>query len=85
MSILVGTQNGAFPQDDGDLFKPRSLLPYMKRLPVKRVVHLANFTADPFKISLFFNTSEGHSLPSGTDTEDYGTYEVSGTKSAIEK
>jgi len=72
--------------DDAEqLFKPRALLPYMKRLPVKRILHLANFTADPFKVSFAFNTSGGRPLPSGVETTDYGTYEVSGLKKAAEK
>ncbi len=28
---------------------PKTLLPYMKRLPVKRVVHVANVTEDPVR------------------------------------
>ncbi|CAD7703207.1 unnamed protein product [Ostreobium quekettii] len=75
----------AASDDAEQLFKPRALLPYMKRLPVKRILHLANFTADPFNVSFAFNTSGGRPLPSGMETTDYGTYEVSGMKKAVEK
>ena len=68
-----------------DLFKLRTLLPHMKRLPAKRVVHLPNFTADPFSVSLQFNASDAHPLPPSIHSENYAVFEVSGNKDAVAK
>ncbi|GMH32381.1 hypothetical protein BSKO_00215 [Bryopsis sp. KO-2023] len=68
-----------------NLFKPKGLLPFMKRVPAKRVVNLPNFTADPFTFALSFNSSAPHGLPPGAKDEKYSTYEITGTKDAVEK
>ncbi len=40
---------GKEPEPGASIFAPKTLLPYMKRLPVKRVVHVANATEDPVR------------------------------------
>ena len=46
MSQLEQTDS-AVENSEGTAFTPKTLLPFMKRLPVKRVVHLPNITSDP--------------------------------------
>lgn len=41
--------DGAAENSEGTAFKPKTLLPFMKRLPVTRVVHLPNITSDPVR------------------------------------
>lgn len=38
--------------ENGTAYAPKPLLPIGKRLPAKRVVHLANITSDPVKLQL---------------------------------
>lgn len=45
--------DGALENSEGTAFAPKTLLPFMKRLPVKRVVHLPNITSDPVGIPSF--------------------------------
>lgn len=59
-------------------FKPKTLLPFMKRVPVKRVVHLPNITADPIKFSLKYNMSQGASLPPGAASDEMASYTLTG-------
>ena len=40
---------GKEPEPGASTFAPKTLLPFMKRLPVKRVVHVANATEDPVR------------------------------------
>ena len=40
---------GKEPEAAASTFAPKTLLPFMKRLPVKRVVHVANATEDPVR------------------------------------
>ena len=44
---LEEPEQGAGPDQSASSFVPKTLLPFMKRLPVKRVVHVANVTEDP--------------------------------------
>lgn len=68
------------------LFTPKSLLPYMKRLPCKRVVHLYNLSnAETFEFEIKYDTSTGHPLPPGANTDVYATYTVAGIKEAVKK
>lgn len=59
-------------------FKPKTLLPFMKRVPVKRVVHLPNITGDPIKFSLQYNMSQGASLPPGAASDEMASYTLTG-------
>jgi hypoxia up-regulated 1 len=63
----------------------RNLLPYMKKLPIKRVVHLSNVTGSPIKISLSYNASTHHGLPPGVDEPKLAAFEISGVEKAIER
>lgn len=68
------------------LFRPKSLLPYMKRLPCKRVVHLFNLSnAETFEFEIKYDTSAGHPLPPGANNDVYATYTVTGIKEAVKK
>ena len=47
---LEEPEQGAGPDQSASSFVPKTLLPFMKRLPVKRVVHVANVTEDPVRV-----------------------------------
>ena len=49
MVQLDEPENGGGPDQSASSFVPKTLLPFMKRLPVKRVVHVANVTEDPVR------------------------------------
>ena len=55
---------------------PKALLPRMKRLPAKRVVHLPQQGPDPLPFTLSFDAS--HPLPPGQDGPLLATHDVSG-------
>lgn len=55
------------------LQKVRNLLPYMKKLPVRRIVHFSNLTQDPIKLCLMYNASTPHGLPPATGTSQYSS------------
>nr|QBY35573.1 heat shock protein 70G [Dunaliella salina] len=67
--------------------KVRNLLPYMKKLPVRRLIHFNNLTQDPIRMSLLYNDSTPHGLPPATDPQSsaIGTFEVSGINTVINK
>jgi len=60
-------------------YQPKALLPFMKRLPAKRVVHLPDGAADPARFSLAFNAS-GHPLPPGVGGPELAEYELTGVQ-----
>ena len=60
-------------------YQPKALLPFMKRLPAKRVVHLPDGAADPARFSLAFNAS-GHPLPPGVGGPELAEYELTGAQ-----
>ncbi|DBA73173.1 hypothetical protein WJX79_004877 [Trebouxia sp. C0005] len=66
-------------------FKEKAVLPFMKRLPIKRVVHLPNITADPIKFSLQHNTSQGSPLPPGVTSPEMAHFVVTGVDSTLSK
>ena len=57
----------------------------MKRVPVKRVVHLPNVTADPIKFSLVYNLSQGSPLPPGAPSEELASYTLTGLESVLSR
>lgn len=66
-------------------FKPKTLLSYMKRFPIKRVVHLPNVTADPIKFDLVYNVSEGSELPPGAASPLMAQLVLTGVDSILAK
>lgn len=76
MQLSEDTQVKEGEQDTA--FKPKTLLPYMKRVPIKRVVHLPNVTADPIKFSLQYNISQGSPLPPGAASREMASYTLTG-------
>ena len=66
-------------------FKDKAVLPFMKKLPIKRVVHLPNITADPIKFSLQYNTSQGSPLPPGVASAEMAHFVVTGVDSTLSK
>ncbi len=66
-------------------FKDKAVLPFMKKLPIKRVVHLPNITADPIKFSLQYNTSQGSPLPPGVTSAEMAHFVVTGVDSTLSK
>mmetsp|Transcript_27424 Transcript_27424/g.69745 ORF Transcript_27424/g.69745 Transcript_27424/m.69745 type:complete len:1029 (-) Transcript_27424:524-3610(-) len=65
--------------------KTRNLLPYRKKLPIKRVVHFANLTADPIRLSLAYNTSTPHALPPGAADAHMAQFNITGVETAIKR
>ena len=64
---------------DEEAARPKALLPRMKRLPAKRVVHLptpAEGAPDPLPFTLSFNAS--HPLPPGASTPELAAFEITG-------
>ena len=66
-------------------FKDKAVLPFMKKVPVKRVVLLPNITADPIKFSLLYNTSQGLPLPPGAASKQMAEYTVTGVDGVLSK
>lgn len=66
-------------------FKDKAVLPFMKKVPIKRVVHLPNVTADPIKFSLQYNTSQGSPLPPGVSSPEMAHFVVTGIDSTLTK
>ena len=66
-------------------FKPKTLLSYMKKFPIKRVVHLPNVTADPIKFDLLYNISQDSELPPGAASAQMARFELSGVDSTLAK
>lgn len=67
------------------LFRPKALLPYMKRLPAKRAVTLFNVSnTDALEFQIKFNTTE-HPLPPGAANDVYATYTISGLDESVNK
>ena len=63
----------------------RNLLPAMKKLPIKRIVHFNNLTSDPIRVSLAYNTSAPNGLPPGVDEAELGAFEITGVDGAIRR
>ena len=51
--------------DSTDPYRPKTLLPCLKRLPANRVVHAPNITSDPITFSLSYDDSDNQPLPPG--------------------
>lgn len=66
-------------------FKPKTLLSYMKRFPIKRVVHLPNVTADPIKFDLVYNISQGSELPPGAASPHMAQFVLTGVDTTLTK
>lgn len=66
------------PGDDpaDPLYQAKTLLPFMKKLPAKRLVHLPNTSADSLTFTLSFDDSRP--LPPATDKPLFATFQVSG-------
>lgn len=56
--------------------RPINLLPYMKRIPVKRVVHHTDLTEDSLAFKLAYNASTPHGLPPSVQSADIAWYKV---------
>ena len=61
---------------EGEAYQPKALLPFMKRVPAKRVVHLPEAAQDPVEFSLSFN--ESLPLPQGISTTQLANFHVTG-------
>ena len=64
---------------DEEASRPKALLPRMKRLPAKRVVHLpppSEGAPDPLPFALSFEP--GHPLPPGASTPELAAFEITG-------
>ncbi len=63
------------PGSPDSFYKPRVLLPHLKKLPAKRVVNLPNITDDPLRLTLSFDAAAG-GLPPGYTGPLMARYEV---------
>ena len=61
---------------EDEAYQPKALLPFMKRVPAKRVVHLPEAARDPVEFSLSFN--ESLPLPQGISTTQLANFHVTG-------
>ena len=75
----LGFFSFSFPQN------VRNLLPYLKKLPVKRVVHLANLTSDPVRLTLLYNTTTPHGLPPGARGAEMATFNITGIDTVMKR
>lgn len=73
MAQLERTEEQEFEQE---AYQPKALLPFMKRVPAKRVVHLPEAARDPVEFSLSFN--ESLLLPQGIANTQLANYHVTG-------
>ncbi|KAG2448832.1 hypothetical protein HYH02_006183 [Chlamydomonas schloesseri] len=75
----------ALPEGAEPLQKVRNLLPFMKKLPNKRVVRLDGVAADPLRFSLAYNTSTHHGLPPGVKAAELADFEATGVEDVIKR
>ncbi len=61
---------------EAEAYQPKALMPFMKRVPAKRVVHLPEAARDPVEFSLSFN--ESLPLPQGISSTQLANYHVTG-------
>eukprot|EP00198_Chlamydomonas_reinhardtii_P001208 XP_001690543.1 ER-located HSP110/SSE-like protein [Chlamydomonas reinhardtii] len=71
--------------DHVPLQKVRNLLPFMKKLPNKRVVRLDGVAADPLRFSLAYNASTHHGLPPGVKAAELADFEATGVEDVIKR
>ena len=74
--ILVQLEKTDEQEFEGEAYQPKALLPFMKRVPAKRVVHLPEAARDPVEFSLSFN--ESLPLPQGISTTQLANFHVTG-------
>lgn len=82
--LQLEPEKGTKP-DEATAPKPKTLLPYMKHLPVKRIVPLPNVTQSPIGFTLRYEVSEGTPLPPGLDSPDIARFELSGIEEVVAK
>ncbi|KAG2432896.1 hypothetical protein HXX76_008627 [Chlamydomonas incerta] len=82
--VVLGEQAAAAPGAEA-LQKVRNLLPFMKKLPNKRVVRLDGVAADPLRFSLAYNASTHHGLPPGVKAAELADFEASGVEDVIKR
>eukprot|EP01023_Acetabularia_acetabulum_P001729 TRINITY_DN1067_c1_g1_i1.p1 TRINITY_DN1067_c1_g1~~TRINITY_DN1067_c1_g1_i1.p1 ORF type:complete len:530 (-),score=120.92 TRINITY_DN1067_c1_g1_i1:1759-3348(-) len=70
-------------ESEDNIFKPKTLLPFMKRLEAKRVLPFTNLTIDPLVIQLSYE--DGSGLPPGVNKAEFVTYTVSGLGNVEQK
>ena len=61
---------------EAEAYQPKALMPFMKRVPAKRVVHLPEAARDPVEFSIAFN--ESLPLPQGISSTQLASYHVTG-------
>ena len=64
---------------DESAYGVKGLLPFMKRLPAKRVVHLPRDAAGTLRFRLLHDLE--HPLPPGVDDAEFAVFDVSGAGS----
>ncbi|EFJ52505.1 heat shock protein Hsp70G [Volvox carteri f. nagariensis] len=87
--VLAGGEDEAAasekPAGGEPFLKVRNLLPYMKKLPNKRVVKLERLAGDPLRFSLAYNASTHHGLPPGVRSPELAEFEATGVEEVIQR
>eukprot|EP00195_Chlamydomonas_chlamydogama_P003215 CAMPEP_0202919692 /NCGR_PEP_ID=MMETSP1392-20130828/76466_1 /ASSEMBLY_ACC=CAM_ASM_000868 /TAXON_ID=225041 /ORGANISM="Chlamydomonas chlamydogama, Strain SAG 11-48b" /LENGTH=990 /DNA_ID=CAMNT_0049613149 /DNA_START=318 /DNA_END=3290 /DNA_ORIENTATION=+ len=71
--------------DKGSSKEVKNLLPYMKKLPIKRIVHFSDVQKDPIRIVLTYNTTTHHGMPPGVTAPDLAAWEITGIDAVIKR
>jgi len=75
---------GAAQNDEGTTYDPKQLAGFLKRLPVRRVVHLPNVSADPINLQLLEGPPKPGATPSEA-TQSLGAFTITGIDDVIKK
>lgn len=76
--MQLENEGGGAGLEEGE-YRPKALLPFMTRVPAKRVVHLPETATDPLSFSLSYNASSP--LPPGIASPLLAQYDISGAPS----
>lgn len=79
-ALQLENEGGAAGLEEAE-YKPKQLLPFMKRIPARRLVHLPEQAADPLSFTLSYNSS--YPLPSGIATPVLAQYDITGACNSL--
>lgn len=74
-------REGSSGDFEEEAYQPKALLPFMKRVPAKRVVHLPDQAKDPLSFNLAYNAS--WPLPSGINNPVLAAFDVTGVSRRV--
>lgn len=79
-ALQLENEGGAAGLEEAE-YKPKQLLPFMKRIPARRLVHLPEQAADPLSFTLSYNSS--YPLPSGIASPVLAQYDITGVCNSL--